>query len=372
MAPGCRRLIYGLFLVVVIMAAVNAPAEAGTSIKEEIEIGARVAKEIEEQFPLTERKDWLEDIQRAGNKLVSHVNRKEIPYSFKIIQEKVNGKDELDAFSLPGGPVYFSEKMWQFLTPNERFGVLAHEIAHIDKRHAIDTMSEMNRRSLWAAAILIITGAKSGWWDAADLTNQLYTLKYSRKREREADMMGVDLLVAAGESPAGLVTAMKKLLVIEKDKDFKTLRILSTHPETEDRVKYLTERCLELGVKPEDLELKSRDDPDRLGSVVSLDKRNMIVTVNTTRPLGVNETVWIKKPMWSEDENATVPKPVAKGVSLEEGSSSKVAVNMEEGFEFGDIKEGDGVYPRELDPAPSHPDKEKPAKNASSYYLDES
>ena len=350
------RTIYALILVLCV-ALSSAPARARTTIKDEIEIGRRVSKDIEKQFPVTDNKEWLADIEHLGKMLTPFVKRKEIPYTFKIIRERDNGKNEIDAFSLPGGPVYVSERMWQLLTRDERLGVLAHEIAHIDKRHAIDTISEMRKRSIWATAILIIAGASEGVWDAADIANTLYTLKYSRKREREADMMAIDLCKAAGQSPAGLVTAMKKILYIEQHTGGAPLKILSTHPDTKDRIAYLSARCLELGVKPEELDrnFHVKDQPDRLGDVVSRAKEGLVITVSTTRDLAKNETIWIKKPLWDDASDVVIPKPVAKGVVLTPGKKARVSVTMESGFEYIDIEPGDGVYPRVPDSMPPPP-----------------
>ncbi|MEN6521845.1 MAG: M48 family metalloprotease [Armatimonadota bacterium] len=346
---------YAVFLFVLMLTLGTAASEqawAKTTVKDEIEIGQKSAKEIEKEFPVTENKEWLKEIDSLGKLLTPYVKRKELPYTFKIIKEETKGKPELDAFSLPGGPVYFSERMWRIMTRDERIGILAHEISHIDKRHAIDTMSEMQRRSLWTTAVMIITGARGNWWDAADLANTLYTLKFSRKREKEADMMAVDLTTAAGQTPAGLVTALKKLQRMENEEGNKPPKILSTHPEIGDRVKYLTEECVKLGVKPEVMELKFQDQPDRLGDVMAKKKKDMLVNVTAKYPLAVNTLVWIKKPLWDEEKNVVAPKPVAKGVALTAGTEVQVSVKMELGFDFSDIEAGDGVYPREPDPTP--------------------
>jgi len=357
------RAFYALALTIGVIFSAP-PVQAKTTLKDEIEIGRKAAKEIEKEFPVTSDKEWLSDIEQLGKLLTPNVKRKEIPYTFKVIKEQQNGRNEIDAFSLPGGPVYISERMWRLLTRDERLGVLAHEIAHVDKRHAIDTVSEMNRRSMWAAAVLIITGAHSrSIWDAADIANTLYTLKFSRKREREADMMAVDLCKAAGLSPTGLVTAMKKILYIEQHTGGAPPKILSTHPQTKDRIAYLSSRCLELGVKPGELErnLRVTDQPDRLGDVVSKAKEGLVITVSTTRDLAKNELVWVKKPLWDDASDVVIPKPVAKGVALTPGKKAKVSVTMEPGFEYIDIEQGDGVYPRSTGlappPPPSAPDK---------------
>lgn len=349
-----HALIVSVFMMM-LGAVASEPVQSKTTVKDEIEIGEKTAKDIEKEFPVTENKEWLTEIDNLGKLLTPHVKRKEIPYTFKIIKEETRGKPELDAFSLPGGRVYFSERMWRIMTRDERVGILAHEIAHIDKRHAIDTMGEMQRRGLWAAAIMIITGARSSWWDAADLANTLYTLKYSRKREREADMMAIEITTAAGESPVGLVTALKKLQRMEGEGGDKPPKILSTHPEIGDRVEYLTEECVKLGVKPDAMELKFKDLPDRLGDVTDMKKQGMLVNVNATKPLALNAPVWISKPLWDEEKNIVTPKPVAKGVALTAGTEVQVSVKMEPGFDFSDIEIGDGVYPREPDPVPAPP-----------------
>jgi predicted Zn-dependent protease len=360
------RSVYVLaFLLVLSIVAVDT-ASAKTSLKDEIEIGQKAAKEIEKEYPVTDNKEWLKEIDKLGRSLIPYVKRKDIPYTFKIIKERDGGKDELDAFSLPGGPVYFSERMWRLMTRQERIGILAHEIAHIDKRHAIDTISENQRRSMWAAAVLILSGAGNGVWNAADLANSLYTLKFSRKREREADMMGIDLCIAARESPAGLVTALDKLRRIEKEEGSRPLKILSSHPATEDRVKYLTERCLQLGFKQDDLRPRYKDQPDRIGDVVERGKEESIITVSTIRKLSPNETVWIKKPLWDDATNTVIPKLVAKGTVINGGNRAQVSIKMEPGFEYIDVEPGDGVYPRQIDSVPPPPEKKK---SSNRYYL---
>lgn len=344
-----------MLLIFVFSAA--AMVNAKMTLDDEIKIGRDAAKEIEKEFPVTENKEWLAEIDRMGKSLTPYVSRKDIPYIFKIIKEEVRGVPQVDAFSLPGGPVYFSERMWRILTPDERLGVLGHEIAHIDKRHALDTISEAQRRSLLAIAILTITGAGSKTnLNAAELANNLYTLKYSRKREREADMVGIDLVHAAGGNPGGLVTAMQKLLHLENESGAKPIKILSTHPATQERIDYMKQRCLALGVPPEKMELQFKDQPNRLGDVVSKHKSKLTITVSSTRALEEKETLLIMKPLWDEATQLVIPKPIAKGVVTKAGDNAKVSVTMLSGFAFSDIEVGNGIYPPDPENA-AKPDK---------------
>lgn len=352
-----KRLLYIYALIAFAMIGLStAPVASKTSVKEEIEIGQKAAKEIEKQFPVTENKEWLAEIDRLGMMLSANVNRKELPYSFKILKEKIKDTNQIDAFSLPGGPIYMSERLWRLLSKDERIGVLAHEIMHVDKRHAIDTISEMQRRSIFASALLAIVGAKGGWWDAAGMANQLYTLKYSRKREQEADMGGVNLCLAANVSPIGLVTSLKKIMRLEQESGGSTPRIFATHPPTKDRVDYLTKRVVDLGIKPSDLEPKFTDTGNRIGNVVEKNKKEKVVTISTVRAMTPGEQITIKKPLWNDDANAMTPTAVAKGVVKDAGNRTQVSVTMEPGFEFEDVETGDGIYPV---PTPDPPKTQK-------------
>lgn len=345
MNTGRTHLTYLLAFLVMIGIS-SAPVSARTTIKDEISIGRKAAREIEKQYPVTEHKDWMAEMDRMGKMLIVNVKRKELPYTFKILKEDGSGgSHELDAFSLPGGPVYMSERMWKLLDRDERMGVLGHEITHVDRRHAIDTISEAQRRSVFATAVLIIAGAKGPWWDAADMGNQLYTLKFSRKREQEADMGGIDLCVAAKQTPAGLVTAMKKILEIEQASGGSPPKILATHPATKDRVAYMTKRVEQLGVRPEALTPVYHDLPGKVGGVAARGKDRKTITVSTTTPLYVNQAVVIRKPLWDDASNTTTQQIVAWGTVKTVGIKSEVSVRMESVYDFLDLEPGDGVYP---------------------------
>ncbi len=94
---------------------------------------------------------------------------------------------------------------------------------------------------------LIFSAATSGTRSrdvltAADVTRQIISLRYSRKDEREADLGGLEYMVAAGYDPCGMVETMQMLQDQQKDKP---IEFLSTHPSPENRVGYLTQKIRE-------------------------------------------------------------------------------------------------------------------------------
>ena len=106
--------------------------------------------------------------------------------------------DDLNAFSTCGGYIYFTDHLWNILRTDERAGVLAHEIVHSDRRHSLDAMLKLQKRSTILGAILILAGAGRTVTDIVDIANQLSTLKYSRGDEKQADEIGLQYCTMQG------------------------------------------------------------------------------------------------------------------------------------------------------------------------------
>lgn len=354
-----RKLRYrhALIAVIVLLVATlaNGPSLA-FSVEEEIKLGEEAAGQVELEMPAAANKAWQDEITRMGERLISGVNRKEIAYHFKVI----NAGNEINAFALPGGYVYFTERMWRIMTPDERAGILAHEITHCDQRHGIDQMIKSQQRALWMLPLIVLTGGASGAAEIALMGDMAISQRYSRKMEREADELGIKLLAAAGYNPAGSVTAMKKLLSIEADQNhYEVSAIFASHPDTTKRIEYLTQAATELGAKPSEFELKSVEDPNRLGNVTQKLSPHQMIEVESTIPLQFKQKVLIKKLLWDDKAQALLPKTVAVGTVLSPGKTAALTFdkvytrdNVEK-FYYSDIMTGDGVYPALVKPVDS-------------------
>lgn len=333
--------------VTLIAALIGGPLYA-FSVAEEIKLGEEASGQVETEMPATANKNWQDEITRMGEKLVANVSRKEITYHFKV----VNAGNEINAFALPGGYVFFTERMWRIMTPDERAAILAHEITHCDQRHGIDQMLKSQQRALWMLPLIVLTGGSSGAVEMLLMGDMAISQRYSRKMEREADELGVKLLAAAGYNTAGAVTSMKKLLSIEADVNhYEISAIFASHPDTAKRIDYLTQEATELGAKPVEFELKSVDDPNRLGNVTQKLRPHQMIEVETTIPLQFKQKVLIKKMLWDDKAQALVPKTVAVGTVLSPGKTAALTVdkvftrdNVEK-FYYSDVMAGDGVYP---------------------------
>lgn len=140
-----------------------------------------------------------------------------------------------NAFALPGGIVVVTDELVQLAqAPEEVYAVLAHEIGHVEQRHALRNILQNS-----LTAVVIATVAN----DAATLTAAVAGLpvllaqtKYSRQFETEADTFGFELLERRDISPAHFARMMERL-VADRDPALESrLSFLSTHPVTAERI----------------------------------------------------------------------------------------------------------------------------------------
>jgi beta-barrel assembly-enhancing protease len=159
---------------------------------DEISIGRELAaRYATQQKELTLEEQGLSAyLQRVGGTVAVHAHRR-LPYSFHLVPDR----DFINAFSLPGGPVYVGEGMLnELMTEDELASLLAHEIEHIDHYHCVERVQiEANFKRL----NLQVLG------DVIKLPLELWQTGYHKDEELEADREGMFLAVRAGYSPYG-------------------------------------------------------------------------------------------------------------------------------------------------------------------------
>jgi Zn-dependent protease with chaperone function len=141
----------------------------------------------------------------------------------------------INAFAAPGGFLAVNHGLLAAAkTPEEFAGVLAHEVAHVTRRHTTRTML---RDIPMRFAITAVSGG-SGMETAAMVAGQVGMLRYRRDFEADADREGVRLLHAAEIDAAGVVSFMRTLEE-ERSSEPRFVNYLSSHPRTIDRIAQL-------------------------------------------------------------------------------------------------------------------------------------
>jgi predicted Zn-dependent protease len=203
------------------------------SLEKEIELGRQLAQEVEKSSKLVDDPVITEYVNRVAQNLARHSDVK-VPVTAKVIDN-----DEVNAFALPGGFLFVNTGLIRRAgSEAELAGVIAHELAHVAARHGTRQASRGQVAS-WATLPLIFMGGWAGYGvqQAANLGIPLTFLKFSRDFEREADMLAVQYLYAAGYDPQAYVDFFEKIQALERTRPGVLSELFRSHPPTDDRIR---------------------------------------------------------------------------------------------------------------------------------------
>jgi predicted Zn-dependent protease len=205
------------------------------SVNDEIAIGKQANAQIRKEMPELRDSATLAYVQSIGRRLVAHAAGPKYPYSFSVVNYR-----EINAFALPGGPVWIHRGVLQAAANESQLaGVMAHEIAHISERHAAGQLTKAMMAN-WGLGVLGALlgndgGATAARAAAGFLANGLF-LKFSRDDEREADRVGLQMLTRAGWDGRGMVELFEILRREQKRDPGRVDTFFSTHPAPQDRI----------------------------------------------------------------------------------------------------------------------------------------
>jgi predicted Zn-dependent protease len=201
---------------------------------QDVELGRKYAPELEKQMGGRIANESLQNyIDSVGQKIARISHRSDWEYHFTALSD-----ESVNAFALPGGYIFITKGMLEHIrTEAQLAAILAHETVHIVARDTSNAMSNQIGMNLLLAAVTSEETSQSVM-TAANLTQKIIGLKYSRKDEREADLGGLAYMVAAGYNPNGMVETMQML---QDQQKVKSIEFLSSHPSPENRVGYLAQ-----------------------------------------------------------------------------------------------------------------------------------
>ena len=214
------------------------------SAQEEVQAGQQSATQVSKQLPLLPDSDPVSIyVQRLGRQLAAHAPGEKWPYSFHVVNQK-----EINAFALPGGPVFVNLGTIQAADNEaELAGVMAHEISHVVQRHGTRAAS----KQMAAQLPLAILGGVMGQGALSQMTQMglsfgfgSYFLKNSRKAESEADLLGTDIMYDTGFNPRAMADFFTKL---EQEGGARGTQFFSDHPDPGNRAQAVAK---EVGTLP--------------------------------------------------------------------------------------------------------------------------
>ncbi len=134
------------------------------STEKEVRLGRELAAQVDREAKFIDDPVITEYINRVGQNIVLHSDAK-VPFTIKVIDS-----DEVNAFALPGGFFYVNKGL-MLAADNEAelAGVMAHEIAHVAARHAVENSK---KAELAQYAILIPSIILGGGLGTVDLSGR--------------------------------------------------------------------------------------------------------------------------------------------------------------------------------------------------------
>lgn len=207
------------------------------SIEQEIDYGRKAIPEIQKELPLLPVDHPVSKyISALGEKLAAKAPGYKFPYTFRVVNQK-----DINAFALPGGPIYVNTGTIAAATEAELAGVMGHEIAHVVMRHSTRQASRQTKASIPLAILSGVLGASVGGW-AGSLAQMGISIgagsvftKYSRDAETEADMVGAQIIYDTGYDPQAMVTFFQKLK--EQQGGGGGPSFLASHPDPGNRAR---------------------------------------------------------------------------------------------------------------------------------------
>jgi beta-barrel assembly-enhancing protease len=202
----------------------------GVGIQEEMSMGGSVAIEVASLYGGI----WKDEVATRrvnliGKALARYSDRPTLAFRFAILNS-----DVVNGFSAPGGYVFVTRGAYQEAENDDQLaGILAHEIAHVTRRHALRIIS----RSEMISGLSDVASGSSGDYRTYDLgvdrvSNTLLKTGYDSNTEFDADRMGRELATNTGFARDGLLAFLQKL----QSQGLGKTSVFSTHPPLSERI----------------------------------------------------------------------------------------------------------------------------------------
>ena len=200
--------------------------------EQEIALGYKSAPEMAAQMGGLSRNEKARAlVKQVGERLVAQSVASKSPYKFSF--HVLADQKTVNAFALPGGPVFITEGLLGLLKSEaELAGVLGHEIGHVIARHSSERLAKQQLTQGLLGALVVGSGDYTTA-QIGQMVGGMINMKYGREDELESDALGIRVMAEGGYDPRALIRVMEVLAQASgpsRQPDF-----FSTHPAPENR-----------------------------------------------------------------------------------------------------------------------------------------
>lgn len=207
----------------------------------EVEIGRTMGARV---VPMGGNLCKDEALTRYVNLVGQTVVRQQNRHKLQRHQFAVLNTDQVNAFSCPGGYFFITKgALRQMDNEAQLAGLLAHEVAHVDREHMLGDIRKANIASAFNSGLKI-------WGDRSEFARvmgnlsdfgvkRLFETGHSQSQEYEADKLGMQYAAAAGYDPDGLRQFLAKVEQAQKLSSTQCAVLQKTHPSLSSRISAL-------------------------------------------------------------------------------------------------------------------------------------
>ena len=226
---------------------------------DERKIGEKVSEMVRNEFGVYQDKAVTKYVTLVGTVMTQASSRPDLKWEFIVLDT-----DGVNAFASPGGLVHITRGALGLIKSEaELAGVLAHEIAHITKKHTVNAIRK-NKGVKFAADVA--PGSNEYIEGIANAAYENIVEKgFDRGDEEDADQEGIRLANKAGYSPSGLGAFLTKLAARNNEQSDERNGLFASHPETRGRIDKLNRQ-----IKSEKLDATATVQP-RYASHITFD-----------------------------------------------------------------------------------------------------
>ena len=218
--------------------------------EQDVQIGRAAVAEIRQQYPIIEDEQVRTYLTMLGDRLIAAApaELKNPVYEYSFTPVNLN---EINAFALPGGPMFVHRGMFRAAASEaEVVGVMAHELSHVLLRHGTANASKAQNPWLQLGQLagqiggaMVGGGAGAAIAQGADFGLGTLVLKYSRDFEKQADLLGAQIMARAGYDPRALGRMFETIEQESKSKGGGGPQWLNSHPNPGNRTAYINKEA---------------------------------------------------------------------------------------------------------------------------------
>ncbi|MBN4054398.1 M48 family metalloprotease [Nitrospira defluvii] len=211
------------------------PVEPPPALDHGKELGKQFMKAALKEYRFVKDPEVIRMVNRVGNDILKAIGEDPSTYHFFVVR-----KNQLNAFAIPGGYIFLFDGLIKKLESVDALaGVLAHEIAHVQRNHFFKNAKKINAINLATMASIILAGLAGEGQGATGMiamgANISLQLKFSRENEEEADLYAIRYLRKTAYHPSGLADFFGTLGFYQRFTRGIAPPYFSTHPGVQER-----------------------------------------------------------------------------------------------------------------------------------------